>query len=360
MSEFQSLGGNCEFGFIQRRTACEASGLLRFTYSPIEGLIHALSTNFEEFGAPGDLQIGITPHNAYYAVSRRYEFWSNLTLHVGEADPDVLLKDAYSKVEHLKAKIIQELTEGSRIFVRKLIYDETQEQFERLVAEIRRYGMATILHVKESGNPDVADNDYVPLEVKWVAPGVLEGTVRRFSHMDRAWDIDHEPWIWLTDRAYALHHDLPLESLYAVPTARAGIFSPRLRRLTYQGHANNVSSAMRAVSPILFDPEKVYLFQTWVWIPHDFSGDKIFVLVGQNHLQGIDADLSKRDTWQRVWRAGKFIHNDDATAPVGVAMIADPGSSVWTFDAQMYEGVFPKYVPTPTFRPSHLRLLKKW
>ena len=360
MCEFQSLGGNCEFGFIQRRTACESSGLLRFTYSPIEELIHALSTNFREFGAPGDLELGVTPHNAYYAVSRRYGFWSNLVHHVGEADPETLLADAYSKTAHLKEKLLQELCDGSRIFVRKLVFDETQEQFERLVAAIRRFGKATILHVKEAGHPEVADNDYVPASVRWVAPGVMEGTVRRFSSMDRAWDIDHEPWIWLTDLAYALHHNLPAEALYAPPRSREGRFSPRLRQLGYQDNPGGISSAMRAVKPTAFDPAKVYLFQTWVWVPQDFTGENIFALVGQDHLQCIDADLRQRECWQRVWRAGRFLHNGDATAPVGVAMMANPNDTIWTYGAQMYEGVFPRYVPTPPFRPSRLRLLAKW
>ena len=360
MCEFQSLGGNCEVGFVQRRTASEPSGLLRFTYSPIEGLIHALTTDFREFGAPDDLELGVTPHNAYYAVSRRYGFWSNLAYHVGEADPVILLADAYSKTDYLKKRLLEELVDGSRIFVRKLVFDETQEQFERLVQAIRRFGMATILHVKESGNPEVADNDYVPAAVRWVAPGVMEGTVRRFSPMDRAWDIDHEPWIWLTDLAYALHHNVPLEALYAAPRSRQGSFSPRLRQLAYQDNPGGVSSAMRAVKPTAFDPAKVYLFQTWVWIPQDFTGEKIFALVGQDHLQYIDADLNKRECWQRVWRAGRFLHNGDATAPVGLAMVANPNDSIWTYGAEMYEGMFPKYVPTPPFRPSRLRLLAKW
>ncbi|MBE7247769.1 MAG: hypothetical protein INR63_22720, partial [Actinomycetospora chiangmaiensis] len=36
---FRSLGDNCEFGFVQRYGGVEPSGLLRFSYTPMEDLI---------------------------------------------------------------------------------------------------------------------------------------------------------------------------------------------------------------------------------------------------------------------------------------------------------------------------------
>lgn len=49
LKRFESLGDNCEFGFVQRANGCEEGGLLRWAISPLDKLIDCLDTEFTNF-----------------------------------------------------------------------------------------------------------------------------------------------------------------------------------------------------------------------------------------------------------------------------------------------------------------------
>lgn len=46
VARFESLGDNCEFGFVQRRSGVEDGGLLRWAVSPPEALLKAIRSRF--------------------------------------------------------------------------------------------------------------------------------------------------------------------------------------------------------------------------------------------------------------------------------------------------------------------------
>jgi hypothetical protein len=337
---FRSLGGNCEFGFVQRGGGAEPSGLLRFSYTPIDDLIHALDTDFAAFGAPGDLLIEATETRAYYCRSRSCNIWSNTAHAVGDIAPEALLEREYGRVAHLKRRILAELAEGSKILVRKASQGETEADFERLARAIRRHGPSILLRVTEAG---AAWSDSA---VRRVADRLLDGSVRRFAPTERAWDVDLEPWLRLCDQAYGAVHGLPVTAFDPGPAGDPVDLPSGLRRHRGRDRAGGLTDFFRWIDPAALDPDTIYTFSAWVWIPEASGAERIFAVVGgQEYLGGRDADLTVRGRWQRVWTAGRIRGTEPA--PVGLGMAGSRRDRFWSRGARLHADAVPRRARPP-------------
>lgn len=350
---FRSLGRNCEFGFVQRYGGAEPSGLLRFSFTPLDDLIHALATDFSELGAPGDLRIVETETGSYYCASTRYDIWSNTGETPATIAAGALLEREYGRTAHLKRKMLDELAEGSKILVRKASPAEPDADVERLAQALWRHGPSTLLRVSEAGP------GWVREPVRQVDDRLLEGSVRRFAPVEQAWDLELEPWLWLCDSAYAARHGLSEADLGAGPFTPAMDFPTGLRRHRGRAREPGLRSFARAVAPGGFDPGRIYVFSTWVWLPQDFSASRVFAVAGRERLGWSDADLTIRDRWQRVWSAGRFKPGDEAV-PVGLGMIGEREDGFWSLGAQMHEGPVPRPAEPPAIVPSALHRFLPW
>ncbi|TXN78285.1 hypothetical protein [Methylobacterium sp. WL8] len=353
LGSFQSLGGNCEFGFVQRACGAESSGLLRFNFTPLDDLIRALETNFDSYGSSGDLRIEKTETDYYYCASRSYNFWMNTAHAVGDIDPEVLLVKEYGRIAHLKNKFLLELAAGSKILVRKVGPGESESDFDRLAQAIWRHGPSTLLRVTEEGS------DWICKPVRSVAPLILEGSVRRFAPLEKAWDIDIEPWARLCDSAYAARHQVPESALYADHFQQLK-FSTKLRyhRGRHSGH--QLSAFTKAVSPSDFDSEAVYVFSAWVWIPEGCAASRIFSVSGREPLMGMEANMDVRNCWQRIWSAGKMNPSYEKV-PVGIGLIGGRSDEFWSCGSQFHKGriPYPAIPPAAHIRPSLVRRISR-
>lgn len=347
LGEFRSLGVNCEFGFVQRCSGAEPSGLLRFAYTPIESLIHGLRTDFAAYGAPGDLHVSETPEGHYYCASRRYEIWNNTGYAVGAIDPEVLLEREYGRVAHLRVRMLTELAEGSKILVRKFGPEDTEATFADLTAAIRAHGPSTVLRVVEHGA------DWRPTPVRRLSEHLLEGTVRRFSPRERAYAVDLEPWVRVCDSAYAARHGLREADLHAGRVAPVA-FSDRLREHQGKDREALLTSFTKGVDPAAFDPGTIYTFASWVWIPTDCAASRILAAAGNAVTGNQDADLTIRERWQRVWASGRFRPSAER-APVGLGMIGTSADRFYSWGGALHEGPVPLPGEPPAVRPSPLR-----
>jgi hypothetical protein len=340
LNAFRSLGGNCEFGFVQRYAEVEPSGLLRFAYTPISDLIHALDSDFSEYGAPGDLRIETTDTNYYYCASRRYNIWSNTAQAAGSIDPDELLIRQYERIAYLKRRMLEDLAAGTKILVRKTGQNETAEDFARLATALARHGPSVLLRVEEAGH------SWRPEPVRQIGDRMFTGQVRRFAPQETAWDVDLEPWIRLCDSAYATIFNLPEASFYPDASADAMFVPDRLRRHRGRSREVALTSFTRAVAAEPFSSDCTYVFSTWVWIPTMSAPERILAVVGHERLRSEDADLKVRDRWQRVWAAGRFRHGVGPAA-VGLGMIGTKEDRFWTSRPRLYQGPVPRAETPP-------------
>ncbi|SDN66842.1 hypothetical protein SAMN05216360_11075 [Methylobacterium phyllostachyos] len=337
---FRSLGDNCEFGFVQRYGGVEPSGLLRFSYTPLEDLIRGLRCGFADFGVPGDLRLSVSAGGTYYCHSRAYNIWANTGHPAGSIAPEVLLEREYGRLAHLKRKFLDELADGSKILVRKVGRDEPESGFARLAEAVWAHGPSTLLRVTEAGPAWAAE------AVRRVGERLIEGRVRRFAPVEQAWAVDLEPWLYLVDGAYALVQDAASTRLDADAFPEALALSGRLRRHVGRHREPALSAFTRAVEPGGFRGDAVYVFSCWVWIPEDFAGTRVFATAGYTRLGWRDADLSQRNCWQRVWAAGR-LRPDAVREPVGLGMIGTRRDGFWSIGARFAEGPIPGDAPEP-------------
>lgn len=74
MMNFENLGDNCEFGFVQRFHDCEPLGLLRFSAMPYYLLMPALENRFEDVGNPENTILEPHPETGEFFLSdKRYD-----------------------------------------------------------------------------------------------------------------------------------------------------------------------------------------------------------------------------------------------------------------------------------------------
>ncbi|MCJ2073281.1 hypothetical protein MKK75_31605 [Methylobacterium sp. J-030] len=342
---FRSLGDNCEFGFVQRYGGVEPSGLLRFSYTPLDDLIRGLRCGFSDFGVPGDLRLSVSAGGTYYCHSLAYNIWANTGHPAGSIAPEALLEREYGRLAHLKRKFLDELADGSKILVRKRGRDEPDSGFAQLAEAVRAHGPATLLRVTEAGPA------WRPEPVRQVAERLIAGRVRRFAPVEQAWDVDLEPWMHLVDGAYALVRGGAPTCFDAAAFPEALALSGRLRRHVGRHREPALSAFTRAVDPTRFRGDAVYVFSSWVWIPKDFAGNRVFAAAGYARLGWRDADLSRRGCWQRVWAAGR-LRPDQPREPVGLGMIGTRRDDFWSIGARFAEGPIPGDTPAPVLPPA--------
>lgn len=340
---FRSLGDNCEFGFVQRYGGVEPSGLLRFAYTPMEDLIRGLRCGFADLGAPGDLHLSVSQGGAYYCHSRAYNIWANTGQAPGSAEPEALLAREYGRLAHLKRKMLDELAEGATILVRKVSDDEPEADFARLAEAVWAHGPSTLLKVTQAGP------DWRPEPVRRIGERLIAGRVRRFAPTEQAWEVDLEPWMHLVDGAWALVRGRDPTDLGAGAFPEAMPLPGGLRRHAGRRPEAGFNGFTRMVDPSAFDPNGIYVFSSWVWIPADFGGERVLAAAGYARLAGRDADLARRECWQPVWASGRLTHAE--REPVGLAMIGSDRDAFWSAGGRFVQGPIPEQGAEPHLPP---------
>lgn len=199
MLRFESLGENCEFGLVQRRCGVDPLGLLRFSSTPLPKLLPALQARFEGMGAPGTLEVEISPNGREYMIyDRSYGFRYHAWVNVGEKPAAEVLTRQYQRVGLLVRKLVEELTDGRKIFVFRGMTPLTVAQAQELADRVHAIGPGTVLWL------ELADAAHAPGSVIQVAPGLLKGHMDRFAPGDDAKDVSLDCWIRVCRAAAAL------------------------------------------------------------------------------------------------------------------------------------------------------------
>src|SRR6516225_7169551 len=107
LRHFESLGDNCEFGFVQRANGYEDGGLFRWSISPLEKLILCFDENFKDLylfenlepSAPDmvrDIATGLMFHTQMHSIDGQFV--------LGEAARRGIYAREKSKMDHLLEK----------------------------------------------------------------------------------------------------------------------------------------------------------------------------------------------------------------------------------------------------------------
>jgi tetratricopeptide (TPR) repeat protein len=207
--QFESLGGRglgCEFGIFQRDCGAEPLGLLRWADMPYNKLLFTLRNRFEGVGSPEHTELFVSAvsggRGEYCTTDRRGMMFMRVFVYEDQAPFEKMQVSAFNRLRFLTRKLIDDLEEGSKIFVFRLTdRDLTTQEIDDLHAAMRAYGNNTLLYVRyeTDENPNGT--------VEAVREGLLVGYMDRFK-LSRTDQLSSAPptssWLAVCRNAYAL------------------------------------------------------------------------------------------------------------------------------------------------------------
>jgi hypothetical protein len=172
---FENLGDNCEFGIAQRQAGIEPLGLFRFAGTKhLPSLIAAISTRFADFGDPDDVEIFGEDGQFYGIHIKSYHVIYATPFLWGSKDPHVILRQEIARIGILKRRLIEDMVESKKTFVRKGQFDSL-EDIQALGDALRKHGPNNLLWVREE------DTAYPNGTVETVSDNIVSGRISKFA-----------------------------------------------------------------------------------------------------------------------------------------------------------------------------------
>ncbi len=192
--QFDNLGENCEFGLVQRRFNAEPLGLLRWTHTRPDTLIHLLDSQFTGFGEDGNVEILRPEGREYYVKDTKYGIVLHTFItHCKEDQSSFLAKQA-ARLRWLRDKMQADLAIGGKVFVYKFHEDGGASQSLRLFQALSRYGACRLLCVSQAPDKKLAAT------VRMEGNGLFHGYLSRLNPgppPDNRWEIPFNEWVAL-------------------------------------------------------------------------------------------------------------------------------------------------------------------
>lgn len=203
IKRFESLGDNCEIGFVLREHGVAHSNLLRWTLTTIPVLTKVLESDFDgmyqfenlEPSAPRMLLDRATGLRFHSDMVRDFKFVDN---HRAVYDREI------KKVEMLTHRLRDRLTNPDTIFIYKDNRNPPEARVSALAKLVSSRGGANMLYVTEHGPMDVGSD-------KQHGPNLWYGRIDHLADYATANEYSQEVWAQLLEAASA-----------SIPRATAG------------------------------------------------------------------------------------------------------------------------------------------
>lgn len=204
VSQFHSVGDNCEFGVVQRQCGAEPLNLLRFASTDIAHLLRGLATQFAGLSDAANMSHRLggerDGHREFVMWQTTYDLVYHTFKYQNETDIDTLLAAERQKLALQLRMFVEDLEDAEKIFVIKRNDPLALGEVIPVWRGMRAYGDNTLLYVVPAGS------DHVPGSVEWKAPGLLCGYMDRFAPYEDAHDTSIQCWLSICRNALALWH----------------------------------------------------------------------------------------------------------------------------------------------------------
>ena len=192
MAQYESLGENCEFGLVQRRCGDEPLGLLRFSSAPLPKLLAALDARFAGMGHHDNVLVELSSNGGEYMIQdKAFGFYYHAWVRPKDMTPEQVRAREVARVPFLVRKLLEDLTDGRKIFVFHAMEKISPAWAMLLCEAIRRYGPGRLLWVQtaDAQHPVGSLDDY--------GNGLFAGYIDRFAPGENAHDLSLGSWIHL-------------------------------------------------------------------------------------------------------------------------------------------------------------------
>ena len=191
---FEPLGADCEFGLVQRHFGLEPLGLLRYASITLDSLIAALNDDLAGIGDPAFTRVGLGPGREFFIDDTRYGLAIHTHTGPDQTSAELLLPGAQRRMAFLARKLLEDLREPTKVFLRTADPAEPPARLLALHRALLRHGGATLLAVELSADPARIGR------AEWLAPGVMRGWIERFGTVEPLF----AQWEAMCRAAYAL------------------------------------------------------------------------------------------------------------------------------------------------------------
>jgi hypothetical protein len=197
ITQFESLGDNCEFGLVQRRLGAEPLGLLRFTFIESADVARGLRTGFQGLGDPGNTEIAVSGKDREYVVrDSSYGMTFHTWQYESQIDLETATRQHFTRLGFLKRKLLEDVANAEKIFVIKRTPPLRPEEVLPLYVALNELGRNWLLWVV------LADEKHAAGTVEVLLPGLLRGFVDRFAPAENAPDLSLSGWTEVCEAAW--------------------------------------------------------------------------------------------------------------------------------------------------------------
>ena len=199
LTKVENLGVSCELGLIQRHCKVEQPGLFRFGYTPIAGLIEAITNGFERIGEPGLIDVNEGYRGEWITTNRRYGFEFHTAHDSTRHTKEYVLEKLSTHYKFLARKLMEEIETGDKLLVYRAENETNKgEMADGLAKSISARGKAVLLWVM------VAPTAALAGQVHWAEPGrLMYGYLDRFARIRFAAGASYDSWLTLLQNALA-------------------------------------------------------------------------------------------------------------------------------------------------------------
>ncbi|HVZ09677.1 hypothetical protein [Rhodopila sp.] len=279
-SAFESLGNNCELGFVQDAAGCKSLSLFKNVgFDRTEQIIDALEAGLEGMFEPGAYAFAHPSDWPDYALDcHRFGFRFHTGLAVTQPDAERHFDSLLTAFRWLRGKFLDDLRAGVKVFTYRHQLQFDPALAERLAAAIRGYGPGWLLWVRADDRPDRC--------FAWVERGAVEGLLLGgMPHLvaEPPPRVAYDAWEQIARQALRLRdgQDVP-ES----PTNAA------VRPVTIGTWSD----------PVSVQPNTTLVAHSWVWLPPRFAATHVAITAdGAVAGQGQPVDTKRHESWQPVW-----------------------------------------------------------
>jgi hypothetical protein len=200
MMNFESVGDNCEFGFVQRFHGAEPLGLLRFSAMPYDLLMSALENRFDGVGDPENTILEVEElHQEFMISDKRYNMAAHTFTYVSTIDQQKFFQQQCRRLTYLRRKLITDLENCEKILVFRSLESLSDQQIQALFRRINTYGPNTLLCVRPPTDAAQEDARVEQLDDRlWV--GTIKIIPSAFMNMD---NIAQTSWLEACRQVYA-------------------------------------------------------------------------------------------------------------------------------------------------------------
>jgi glycosyltransferase involved in cell wall biosynthesis len=222
---FESLGDNCEFGFVLRALGNNTSSLLRWgLLDSVADTARGVRTSFRnaftfehlEPAGEGQMVRDVTSGVAFHTQMRSIERDGRWEFIAPEAERRKIYEQESRKLDYLRQKFDREIAGNHRIYVTKRNDGLSQSDVEALLNAVRFRGGGRLLYVT------LADSSHAAGTVERISDTLVHGWIDRFAPYDHADHVSLTHWQSLLMATQAIFVDkaAPAAAFIAEPPAQ--------------------------------------------------------------------------------------------------------------------------------------------